>query len=111
MIDLTRDKKIEGVGTKQKNYKRVVHVSPLKLGIFISTTRNRMGASCSGTVFKISNIDGETCTSKQVLFSSVLYRLLIPLCTVSSGTSQSSVESNHCPRLYKNNLMVDVIER
>ena len=45
-----------------------------------------MGAGCSGIIIFESNIDGETCTAKLVIFSSVLWLLLVPLCIVSSGT-------------------------
>ena len=36
---------------------------------------------------------GETCTAKWVVFSSILWRLLVPLCTVLSGTSQFYLSS------------------
>ena len=46
-----------------------------------------------GIFFK-SNIDGETFTTIWVIFPSVLWRLLVPLCTVLSGASwQVGVEN------------------
>ena len=44
------------------------------------------GAGCSG-IYKNPNIDGGTCTAKWVLISSILWHLLVPFCTVMSGTS------------------------
>ena len=40
-----------------------------------------------GVVGQLKKLIGETCTAEWVLFPSVLWRLLVPLCTFSSGTS------------------------
>ena len=52
-----------------------------------------MGAGCSGQKNKNPNIDGEMYTAKwEGGGSSVLWCLLVPLCIVSSVTSQSRLQ-------------------
>ena len=46
------------------------------------------GTECSG-IIKNQNIYGGICTTKWMLYSYVLWCLLLPLCTVSSGTSHN----------------------
>ena len=63
-----------GGSNKKKPNKKAVHIFLSTLGFFfIKPLINRIGAACSGLVFIFeSNIDGETCTTKWVIFPSVL---------------------------------------
>ena len=79
-----------GRNKKKKNWQNVGARLSIRIGdifILIYSLQNLMGAGWCG-IFFIYNIDGEMCTTKWVLFSYALWRLLVPLCTVSSGTIQ-----------------------
>ena len=56
-----------------------------------------MGSGCSWLLFYIPNIGGGTCTTKWVHYSYILWRLLVCLCTVPSGTSQWWYSRIHLP--------------
>ena len=61
------------LGWNKKSTKRAVRVSMLTMGIFKLDQRAiEWVLGVVGSFFLESNIDGETCTAKWVLFSSVL---------------------------------------